>query len=90
MYVDRLAEYLPTTHQVPNKPCLVVQSYRLQAGGSEVPDQPWLHREFKASLCYMRPFKKGKERSYIKCKRLVKKDSGSSSKKHVPPVLALC
>jgi hypothetical protein len=27
----------------------------VEAGGPKVQDQPWLHREFKACLAYMRP-----------------------------------
>lgn len=27
-----------------------------RAGGSETQGYPWLHKEFKASLAYMRPF----------------------------------
>lgn len=47
-------------------PCNFI-SGRVERGGSEVQDLPWLHREFEISLGYMRPLSKtNKQKTKIK------------------------
>lgn len=50
--IAQLAEYWPSLQEAL---CLIPSTWEGEAGESEVPSHPRLHREFQASLSYMGP-----------------------------------